>query len=88
MSQFPTLASVVFHVSRQPAWPAQEVGPCTRKLAHRAQLSSLSAMPPALHVTPPVARRFVRRALGLAEPFPDVAAALTHLGYPPMGGRP
>jgi len=45
-------------------------------------------MPPALHVTPPVARRFVRRALGLAEPFPDVAAALTHLGYPPMGGRP
>ena len=38
-------------------------------------------MPPALHVTSPVARRFLRRALGLDEPFPDVAAALTHLGY-------
>ncbi|HTZ21580.1 MAG TPA: crosslink repair DNA glycosylase YcaQ family protein [Opitutaceae bacterium] len=38
-------------------------------------------MPPALHVTPTVARRFLRRALGLDEPFPDVAAALEHLGY-------
>jgi len=38
-------------------------------------------MPPPLHVTSPVARRFLRRALGLDEPFPDVAAALTHLGY-------
>ena len=38
-------------------------------------------MSPALHVTPSVARRFLRRALGLDEPFPDVAAALAHLGY-------
>jgi uncharacterized protein YcaQ len=44
-------------------------------------LGSLSAMPPALPVTPTVARRFLRRALGLDVPFPDVAAALTHLGY-------
>ena len=38
-------------------------------------------MPPTLLVTPPVARRFLRRALGLDEPFPDVAAALAHLSY-------
>ena len=54
---------------------------CTPKLARRARRGSLSAMPPALHVTPSVARRFLRRALGLDEPFPDVAAALAHLGY-------
>jgi len=38
-------------------------------------------MPPALHATPLLARRFLRRALRLDEPFPDVAAALAHLGY-------
>jgi uncharacterized protein YcaQ len=44
-------------------------------------LGSLSAMPPVLHVTPAFARRFLCRALGLDEPYPDVAAALAHLGY-------
>ena len=38
-------------------------------------------MLPALHVTPVAARRFLRRALGLETPFPDVATALAHLGY-------
>ena len=38
-------------------------------------------MLPALHVTPPVARRFLRRALGLDEPFADIATALAHHGY-------
>lgn len=34
-----------------------------------------------LHVTALTARRFVRRAVGLDVPFPDVAAALAHHGY-------
>ena len=38
-------------------------------------------MPPALHVTPLAARRFVRRALALDAPHPDIAAALAHHGY-------
>ena len=38
-------------------------------------------MPPALHVTPLAARRFLRRVLGLDTPHPDVAAALAHHGY-------
>jgi len=38
-------------------------------------------VPSALKVTPPAARRFLRRVHGLDEPFADVAAALTHLGY-------
>ncbi len=38
-------------------------------------------MPPALHVTPLAARRFLRRALGLDAPHADVAAALAHHGF-------
>lgn len=34
-----------------------------------------------LHLTAEHARRFQLRALGLAEPFPDVAAALRHHGF-------
>jgi uncharacterized protein YcaQ len=40
-----------------------------------------SPSPPALKLSPSEARRFQRRALGLDAPFPDVAAALAHLGY-------
>ena len=38
-------------------------------------------MPPVLHVSPTAARLFLRRALGLDEPFPSVTAALAHHGY-------
>jgi uncharacterized protein YcaQ len=38
-------------------------------------------VPPDLRVSPLSARRFLRRALGLDEPFPGIAAALTHHGY-------
>jgi uncharacterized protein YcaQ len=38
-------------------------------------------VPPALKVSALAARVFQRRALGLDEPFPDVDAALAHLGY-------
>ena len=38
-------------------------------------------IPPALHIPIATARRFLRRALGLDELFPDIAAALAHLGY-------
>jgi len=38
-------------------------------------------MPPALHVTPLAARRFLRRALALDEPHADIATALAHHGY-------
>ncbi len=38
-------------------------------------------MPPPLHVTPAIARRFMRRALLLDTPAPDLAAALAHHGY-------
>ena len=34
-----------------------------------------------LRVTPPTARRFMRRALLLDEPAPDIATALNHHGY-------
>ncbi|HVU22711.1 MAG TPA: crosslink repair DNA glycosylase YcaQ family protein [Opitutus sp.] len=36
---------------------------------------------PALRISPPAARRFLRRALLLDEPAADVAGALHHLGY-------
>jgi uncharacterized protein YcaQ len=39
------------------------------------------AVPPALSVTPLTARRFLRRALLLDKPVPDVATALAHHGY-------
>jgi uncharacterized protein YcaQ len=38
-------------------------------------------MPPALEVTPATARRFMRRALLLDSPAPDIATALAHHGY-------
>lgn len=38
-------------------------------------------LPPALTVSPPAARQFMRRALGLDIPHADVAAALAHHGY-------
>ncbi len=38
-------------------------------------------MPPALKLTPAVARRFVHRALLLTQPAPDLATALAHHGY-------
>jgi uncharacterized protein YcaQ len=38
-------------------------------------------VPPVLQVTPLAARRFLRRALLLDAPVPDVDAALAHLGY-------
>src|SRR3954468_21514869 len=38
-------------------------------------------MPPALHVTPLTARRFLRRALGLDAPHADLATVLAHHGY-------
>ena len=38
-------------------------------------------MPPALHVTPLAARRFLRRTLGLDERHPDIGAALAHHGF-------
>ena len=38
-------------------------------------------MLPVLQVTPRAARRFLRRALLLDKPVPDVATALTHHGY-------
>ncbi|MBX3748473.1 MAG: YcaQ family DNA glycosylase [Opitutaceae bacterium] len=40
-----------------------------------------AAVPAALKVTPLAARRFMRRALLLDAPAPDVGAALTHHGY-------
>jgi uncharacterized protein YcaQ len=41
----------------------------------------VALLPPAIPVSPLAARRFVRRALLLDEPVPDLAAALNHLGY-------
>ena len=38
-------------------------------------------MPPALKLSPAVARAFVRRALLLASPAPDLPTALAHQGY-------
>ena len=38
-------------------------------------------VPPALKISPLAARRFLRRALGLDAPHPDVGAALDHFGY-------
>ncbi len=38
-------------------------------------------MPPALKLSPAVARRFVHRALLLTQPAPDLATALAHHGY-------
>ena len=38
-------------------------------------------MPAALSVTKITARRFVRHAVGLDVPFPDIASALAHHGY-------
>lgn len=38
-------------------------------------------LPRPLDLTPQTARRFARRALGLDQPFPSVAAALEHHGY-------
>lgn len=38
-------------------------------------------MPPALKLTPAVARRFVHHALLLTQPAPDLATALAHHGY-------
>ena len=37
--------------------------------------------PPLLKVTPDIARRFMRRALLLDEPAPDIGTALAHHGY-------
>jgi uncharacterized protein YcaQ len=51
-------------------------GPCffaTAKLNH--------GVAPPLAIDVSTARRFHRRALGLDAPFPDVGAALAHLGY-------
>jgi uncharacterized protein YcaQ len=42
---------------------------------------SIGRVPPPLQVTPSAARRFLRRTLGLDEPFPDVATALVYHGY-------
>lgn len=42
---------------------------------------SIGGVSSALQVTPLAARRFLRRALGLDEPFAGVAAALAHHGY-------
>ncbi len=38
-------------------------------------------MPPVLKVTPQAARRFLRQALLLDSPVPDIGTALAHLGY-------
>lgn len=42
---------------------------------------SLHHVPPALKLSPEVARRFVRRTLLLASPAPDLPTALAHHGY-------
>jgi hypothetical protein len=41
----------------------------------------MRAVPAPLAIPRLAARRFVRRALGLDAPFPDLATALAHLGY-------
>lgn len=41
----------------------------------------MGGLPPPLQITPLTARRFMRRALLLDEPAPDVGAALAHHGY-------
>src|SRR5690606_12518689 len=52
-----------------------------RGLVFCAPTGSIVAVPPALTVTPENARRFMRRALLLDQPVPDVATALAHHGY-------
>ena len=43
--------------------------------------NSIRRVAPPLQVSPPAARRFLRRTLGLDTPFADTAGALAHLGY-------
>lgn len=50
-------------------------------LVFSATRRSIARVPPALHVSPLDARRFLRRALGLDDPFSSVADALAHHGY-------
>ena len=45
------------------------------------RLRSIALMLPPLRVTRLTARRFMRRALALDQPLPDIAAALAHHGY-------